>query len=180
MGRLLGPIGRHALAWLFAVAGGTCAFVLLLDEHMPGVFQGVVFETSLIRGTVIATTMEMIVITGDVLGALRRQPTYPSSPEVLTSVPNEGEAAVIVAMLAERGLKAYTTGDFKAGFHALALEEVNIMVRHKDLDHARIVLAENPNWQKRNEVDCSQFDTGKLSTDVPSTSDGGKAESPLT
>lgn len=141
-GRLLGSVGRHALAWFFAVAGGTYAFFLLSNENVPGVFQDVVFATSLIRGTIIASIMEVIALTAEVLDALHRQPTYPDSPEVLTSVPNEVEAAVIVAMLAERGLRAYTTGDFRAGFHALAPGEINIMVRHKELDHARFVLTE--------------------------------------
>jgi hypothetical protein len=134
--------GNHALAWFCAVVGGTFAFVLLSNENVPKNFRDVAFETSLIHGTIIASVMEIIVITGDVLGALHRQPTYPSSPVVLTSMPNEGEAAVIVAMLAERGIKAHTTGDFRAGLHALALGEVYIVVRQKDLDHARIVLAE--------------------------------------
>jgi len=141
-GRLLGPIGRYALAWLFAVAGSTCAFVLLLDENMPGVIQGVAFETSLMRGTVIGTFLGTIVLLADALDALRKKATHPDRLDLLTSVANDAEAAIVVSMLDEQGIRAFTTGDLAAGFRLVALGGINVMVKHQDLDHARHALAE--------------------------------------
>jgi len=142
---MLGPIGRHALAWFVAAAGGTCTFVILLDENVRGVFQDVVFETSLIRGTIIATIIGGIALSADVLDALRKQPSHPDCPEVLTSVANDTEATVIVARLAERGVRASIAGDITAGFRVGAIGGIKVIVKHSDLDYARQTLTEHPN-----------------------------------
>jgi len=142
-GRFLGTIGRHALAWFFAVAGGMSAFFLLLNENVPDAFQDAVLANSLIHGTIIASIIELIAITSDVMEFLYAQPLSPDSPDVLMSVSDESEAAIIVAALSSQGLRAFLTGDFRCGMHALAAGQIRIMVRHKDLDQAKAVLNEH-------------------------------------
>jgi len=68
--------------------------------------------------------------------------TDPHSPEVLTSVANEVQAAALVAALEVRGVHATTTGGFTAGFRAEAPGQVNIIVRRQDLPRAKERLAE--------------------------------------
>ncbi|MGH7201945.1 MAG: putative signal transducing protein [Planctomycetaceae bacterium] len=66
----------------------------------------------------------------------------PDSLEVLASVPTEAEAAMIVAALDERGLRAQAVGGHTAGFRADAPGEVAVLVRRMDLDAAARILQE--------------------------------------
>ncbi len=85
--------------------------------------------------------------------------TDPNNPQVLTRVPSDMEAAVIVAALTARGMKASTTGSYTAGFSAEAPGDVHVIVRHEALNRAKQVLAENE--QDQIDVDWSQVDVGK-------------------
>ena len=67
--------------------------------------------------------------------------TDPNNPETLTSVHSDVEAAAIVNMLAAHGFEASTTGGYTAGFRAEAPGDVHVIVRHKDLEPARELLA---------------------------------------
>jgi len=84
--------------------------------------------------------------------------TDPNSPEVLVSVPNDVEAAAIVTALAERGVRASTTGGYTAGFRAEAPGQISVVVRYADLDQAKLTLAEIEKDQA--EIDWSQVDVG--------------------
>ncbi len=86
-------------------------------------------------------------------------PTDPNSPEVLSSVRTDVEAAAMVGALAERGIEASTTGGYTAGFRAEAPGFVNVIVKRKDLDRARQALADIE--QNRPDVDWSQVDVGE-------------------
>jgi nitrogen regulatory protein PII-like uncharacterized protein len=66
----------------------------------------------------------------------------PNLPELLTSVPNDIEAAAIVNALADRGIRATMTGIYTSGFRAQAPGWVKIVVRNKDLDSAKQALAD--------------------------------------
>ena len=59
---------------------------------------------------------------------------------VLTRVPTEAEAAMIAAMLQDRGIDTYTSGELTSGFRAEAPGSVSVLVRLADLDRAREVL----------------------------------------
>jgi hypothetical protein len=85
--------------------------------------------------------------------------TDPHGPEVLTRVSSEIAAAAIVTALAARDIKASTAGCFTAGFRAEAPGDVSVIVRHKDLNHAKQALAEIE--QDQNDVDWSQVDVGE-------------------
>lgn len=65
-----------------------------------------------------------------------------NTPEMLTSVPNDLEAAMIVSALAAHGVDATTSGSFTSGFQAEAPGEVQVLVRRSDLPQAREALAE--------------------------------------
>lgn len=65
-----------------------------------------------------------------------------NKPVVLTTRPNEAQAALLVAALEGRGVKAEATGGFTAGFRAEAPGEVSILVRACDLERAREALRE--------------------------------------
>ncbi len=92
--------------------------------------------------------------------------TDPNNPEILVRVPGDLEAAAIVNALATFGIEASTTGGYTAGFRAEAPGQVNVIVRHKDLQHAKQALAEFK--QGETEVDWSQVDVGE--PDEPSSS----------
>ena len=61
--------------------------------------------------------------------------------------------------LAARDIKASTAGGYTAGFRAEAPADVSVIVRHKDLNHAKQALAEIE--QDQNDVDWSQVDVGE-------------------
>ena len=65
-----------------------------------------------------------------------------NQPETLVSVPNEFEAAMIVSALAARDIDASTSGSFTAGFRAEAPGDVEVVVRQRDLERAKIALEE--------------------------------------
>ncbi len=64
----------------------------------------------------------------------------PNRPVVLTTVPSEMRAAIIVAALSERGIEAQTVGELTSGFRAEAPGDVKILVRQVDLERAQAVL----------------------------------------
>ena len=67
-------------------------------------------------------------------------PEDPDRPVVLTSVPGEAQAVMIVAALEERGVQARTQGELTSGFRAEAPGQVQVLVRHSDLERAREIL----------------------------------------
>ncbi len=66
----------------------------------------------------------------------------PNTPERLTAVPNDIQAAAIVNALADRGIQATMTGSYTSGFRAQAPGWVSIVVRKMDLDAAKQALAD--------------------------------------
>ncbi|WP_372721106.1 hypothetical protein [Novipirellula sp.] len=78
------------------------------------------------------------------------------NPEVLTSVADDVEAAVIIAALESQNIKATATGGFTAGFRTETPGHVDVLVRHEDLKQARVVLSEI----EHHPVDWSKVDVG--------------------
>lgn len=64
----------------------------------------------------------------------------PNRVVVLTRVPTELHAAMIVAALDARGVQAQAAGALTSGFRAEAPGGVQILVRHCDLEQARLAL----------------------------------------
>lgn len=83
----------------------------------------------------------------------------PNAPEVLASVPNDIEAAAIVAALEAEGIGASATGGYTAGFRAEAPGDVNVIVRRHELQRAKQVLAEIEGAS--DDIDWSQVDVGE-------------------
>ena len=67
-------------------------------------------------------------------------PDDPNRPVVLTSVPSEAQAVIIVAALDERGIQARTQGALTSAFRAEVPGEVQVLVRQADLDRARAII----------------------------------------
>lgn len=82
----------------------------------------------------------------------------PHSPQRLTRVTTEAEAAAIVTALQAQGIRATATGGYTAGFRAEAPGYVTVLVRQQDLAAAQQVLAELR--QHGGDVDWSQVDVG--------------------
>ena len=61
--------------------------------------------------------------------------------EVLTTLRTEVEASVLVAALAEVGIKAVAAGGYTSGFKAEAPGDVQILVKQDDLERAHKALA---------------------------------------
>ncbi|TWU21057.1 hypothetical protein Pla52o_40890 [Novipirellula galeiformis] len=80
------------------------------------------------------------------------------NPEVLTTVADDVEAAVITAALSARGIKATATGGFTAGFRTEVPGHIDVIVRHEDLARAKQVLSEIE--QEQSHVDWSKVDVG--------------------
>jgi hypothetical protein len=64
----------------------------------------------------------------------------PNRPVVLVTVPTELKAALIVAALSEQGIEAQTIGELTSAFRAEVPGGVSILVRHADLERARLAL----------------------------------------
>lgn len=78
---------------------------------------------------------------------------------LLTSVPNEMEAGIIVGALEGRGIKATMTGTFTSGFRAEAPGWVQVLVSEEDLPAAKEILEEVSSGDDK--VDWSQVDVGE-------------------
>lgn len=83
----------------------------------------------------------------------------PHKPIALTSVPNDIEAAVIVAALSAEGIEAMATGGFTAGFVAEAPGSVQITVKQEDLSRALQVLDQFE--ENQTPIDWSNVDVGQ-------------------
>ena len=84
--------------------------------------------------------------------------TDPERVEILTSVPSEAEAVLIIAALRDAGIKALDEGALTSGMRAEVPGEVDVLVRGEDLERAQSVLAE---FRKGgDDVDWSQVDVG--------------------
>jgi len=68
--------------------------------------------------------------------------TDPNATVVLTTVPLEAEAALLVAALADQGIEAMHVGELTTGFRAEAPGDVQILVRARDVDRAREILSD--------------------------------------
>ncbi len=64
----------------------------------------------------------------------------PNQVVVLTAVPTEAQAEMIVAALEAQGLQARTTGALTSGLRAGAPGGVQVLVRQADLEQARAIL----------------------------------------
>jgi hypothetical protein len=77
----------------------------------------------------------------------------------LTSTPREMEAGLIVAALAEHGIKATMTGEATAGFRAEAPGRVQVLVAEGDLPRAQGVLDDLQH--EGEEIDWARVDVGE-------------------
>lgn len=68
-------------------------------------------------------------------------------PVILTSLPSEPQAAILVAALAGEGIHAEMSGVLTSGFRADAPGEVTILVMPDDLEKAQAVLNEHENGE---------------------------------
>jgi hypothetical protein len=77
---------------------------------------------------------------------------------VLTSVPSETEAAIVVAALEENGIRA-ETDEYTSGLRAGAWNWVKVMVAENDLARAQEIFEQ---VQSENDhIDWSQIDVGE-------------------
>jgi hypothetical protein len=77
---------------------------------------------------------------------------------LLTSVPNEMVAGIVVGGLEGRGIKATMSGVYTSGFRAEAPGWVQILVAEEDLAAAQTVLDEVRSGGE--EIDWSEVDVG--------------------
>ena len=85
----------------------------------------------------------------------------PDRPELLESFSNDLQAANVVTALSAYGIKATTTGGYTAGFRAEAPGNVNVIVKHQDLERARQVLADLQEGRRRSGLVASRFWCGR-------------------
>lgn len=67
-------------------------------------------------------------------------PDDPNQPVVLLTVPNEWQAAMLIAALDARGVQARATGGLTSAFRAEVPGAVRILVRQADLERAQEAL----------------------------------------
>ena len=77
---------------------------------------------------------------------------------VLVSVPDEVEAAAIVAALDQDGIQAVATGGMTSGFKAEAPGEVQVLVKRSDANRAQQTLQEIQS--RESSIDWSEVDVG--------------------
>jgi len=78
---------------------------------------------------------------------------------VLTTVPSEVEAALILSALEDEGIEASPSGELTAQFRAEAPGVVRILVRTEDAERAQEILTELR--EATQEIDWSQVDVGE-------------------
>ena len=69
------------------------------------------------------------------------------NPVVLTSLPSEAQAAILVAALVGDGIHAEMSGTLTSGFRAEAPGNVKVLVMPDDYERAQEILKENENGQ---------------------------------
>ena len=67
-------------------------------------------------------------------------PDDPNQPTLLTVVPTESQAAMIVAGLEDKDIPAWVMGALTSGFRIAAPGQVQVLVRQSDLERAREIL----------------------------------------
>ena len=67
-------------------------------------------------------------------------PDDPNQPTLLTAVPSEPQALMIVAALEDENIPAWIMGALTSGFRAAAAGQVQVLVRQSDVDQAREIL----------------------------------------
>jgi len=82
-----------------------------------------------------------------------------NDPVLLTSVPHELAAGIIVAALEQAGVKATMTGMYTSGFRAEAPGWVQVLVAEPDLARAQEIL--KAGREDSDPVDWSQVDVGE-------------------
>ena len=82
----------------------------------------------------------------------------PNDPEVLTTVPTEAEAAMVVNFLEAQGIAAMAEGGLTSAFRAEAPGRVRVLVRQSDMARAKAALADLQ--QDLSEIDWSNIDVG--------------------
>jgi hypothetical protein len=66
----------------------------------------------------------------------------PMSPRIVASVPNDVEAAMIVDVLGDNGIRARVVGSHPSGILGLDLGDVRVVVAQADAERALEILAE--------------------------------------
>jgi Putative prokaryotic signal transducing protein len=77
----------------------------------------------------------------------------------LIGVRHEAEAGILVAALAERGIRAVSSGSYTSGFRAEAPGDVSVLVEEMDLERAKAALKEIQ--EQSADIDWSQVDVGE-------------------
>ncbi len=67
-------------------------------------------------------------------------PDDPNQPTLLTAVPSEPQALMIVAALEDENMPAWIMGALTSGFRAAAAGQVQVLVRQSDVERAREIL----------------------------------------
>lgn len=67
-------------------------------------------------------------------------PDDPNQPTLLTAVPSEPQALMIVAALEDENIPAWIMGALTSGFRAAAAGQVQVLVRKSDAERAREIL----------------------------------------
>ena len=67
-------------------------------------------------------------------------PDDPNQPTLLTAVPTEPQAIMIVAGLEDENIPAWIMGALTSGFRAAAAGQVQVLVRQSDVERAREIL----------------------------------------
>lgn len=91
-------------------------------------------------------------------------PEHPEPAELLTSVPTDMEASIVIAGLEAEGIKAVMSGEFTAGFRAQAPGWVQVLVYDEDLPRAREILEDVK--RKNEQIDWSKVDVGEPEDDL--------------
>lgn len=67
-------------------------------------------------------------------------PDDPNQPTLLTVVPTEPQAVMIVAGLEDENIPAWIMGALTSGFRAATPGQVQVLVRQSDVERAREIL----------------------------------------
>ncbi len=86
-------------------------------------------------------------------------PLHPEHVVVVTTVPNEVDAGVIVAALEVEGIKATMSAGAVAGYRLGVMGDVQVLVAEKDAAQATEIIRKGE--ENKEDVDWSSVDVGK-------------------
>lgn len=128
---------RYQFSLFSLLALMTVCAILFALMRVFGVAPMMALVYAVVGGSVVA--LGMFALLRSVTRSARNDPM---SPQIIASVPNDVEAAIIVDVLADHGVRARMVDSHPSGILGLDLGDVKVVVAQADAERALAILEE--------------------------------------